>query len=98
MSTRRPPTAQQLAQFFQLVSDPAGGAVYVHCKGGRHRTRVVTAAYRMSFDSWTSEQAYDEMKRFDFGPSFLHSEFKEYVYDYDATRVAVRVGAATSQQ
>jgi protein tyrosine/serine phosphatase len=85
MSTRRAPTADQLAMFFRLVSDPAN-PVYVHCKGGRHRTGVMTAAYRMAFDRWTADRAYDEMKRYDFGPSFLHPEFKSYVYSFDASR------------
>jgi protein tyrosine/serine phosphatase len=82
MSTHRPPTADQLALFFKLVSDPASGPVYVHCKGGRHRTGVMTAAYRMSFDGWSADQAFAEMKRFQFGSDFLHPEFKKFVYDY----------------
>jgi tyrosine-protein phosphatase SIW14 len=99
MSTRRPPTSEQLAFFFKLVNDPAAQPVYVHCKGGRHRTGVMTAAYRMSFDGWTADQAFGEMKRYDFGPDFLHPEFKRYVYGYDpkAITVAPAVAVATQQ-
>jgi protein tyrosine/serine phosphatase len=86
MSTHRPPTRDQLALFFRLVNDPASGPIYVHCQGGRHRTGVMTAAYRMSFDSWTPDQAFREMKRYDFGADFLHPEFKKFVYSYDAKR------------
>ena len=98
MSTRRAPTAEQLASFFDLVNDAAAQPVYVHCKGGRHRTGVMTAAYRMSFEDWQADRAYEEMKRFDFGPSFLHPEFKDYVYSYDPRSVTARTVAATTQQ
>jgi protein tyrosine/serine phosphatase len=94
MSTHRAPTDEQLARFFKLVNDPAAQPVYVHCKGGRHRTGVMTAAYRMAVDGWTPDQAFDEMKRFDFGPAFLHAEFKDYVYTFDAKRVPAAVIAA----
>jgi tyrosine-protein phosphatase SIW14 len=98
MSTRRPPTQEQLALFFKLVSDPTK-PVYVHCKGGRHRTGVMTAAYRMSYDGWTADRAFAEMKKYDFGPDFLHPEFKKYVYGYDAKLApAVAVAAGAAQQ
>jgi tyrosine-protein phosphatase SIW14 len=48
MTTRTEPTAQQLAEFLKIVADPAMQPVYVHCVGGRHRTGVMTAVYRMT--------------------------------------------------
>jgi tyrosine-protein phosphatase SIW14 len=97
MSTHRPPTAEQLAFFFKLVSDPTK-PVYVHCKGGRHRTGVMTAAYRMSYDGWTPDKAFAEMKKYDFGADFLHPEFKKYVYGYDVSRVPTTAVAAATPQ
>jgi protein tyrosine/serine phosphatase len=82
MTTHQPPTSKELAQFLQLVNDPANQPVYVHCAGGRHRTGVMTAAYRMTHDGWTPDRAFKEMKQYDFGADFLHSEFKRFVYDY----------------
>lgn len=82
MNTRINPTAAQLEQFFALVNDPASQPVYVHCAGGRHRTGVMTAVYRMANAGWDAGKAFDEMKKYDFGPSFLHPEFKEFVYKY----------------
>jgi len=82
MSTRIVPTAAQVAQFLGLVNDPAGEPVYVHCVGGRHRTGVMTAIYRMTHDGWSGEQAFQEMKRFKFGADFLHPEFKEFVFGF----------------
>jgi tyrosine-protein phosphatase SIW14 len=97
MSTHRPPTNDQLATFFRLLSDPTQ-PVYVHCKGGRHRTGVMTAAYRMAFDRWTADRAFAEMKRYDFGPDFLHPEFKKYVYTFDASRAPTPAAVAATQQ
>jgi protein tyrosine/serine phosphatase len=82
MNTHRPPTSAELAQFMKIVNDPANQPVYVHCVGGRHRTGVMTAAYRMTNEGWTSDKAFSEMKRFKYGADFLHSEFKQFVYSY----------------
>jgi hypothetical protein len=41
----------------------------------------------MTHDGWTSDQAFKEMKRYDFGADFLHPEFKRFVYDYKAAPV-----------
>ena len=68
----------------RLVNDPVSQPVYVHCAGGRHRTGVMTAVYRMTSDGWTSDQAFKEMKRYHFGADFLHPEFKRFVYAYRA--------------
>jgi protein tyrosine phosphatase (PTP) superfamily phosphohydrolase (DUF442 family) len=82
MTTHQPPTSAQLAQFLKIVNDPASQPVYVHCVGGRHRTGVMTAAYRMTEDGWNADQAFKEMKQYKFGADFLHSEFKQFVYGY----------------
>ena len=82
MTTRTVPTPSQLAQFLKIVDDPANQPVYVHCVGGRHRTGVMTAVYRITEDGWTGDQAFKEMKQYKFGADFLHPEFKAFVYRY----------------
>jgi tyrosine-protein phosphatase SIW14 len=59
-------TKEQTEYFLRLVNDPANGSVYVHCKGGRHRTGAMTAVYRITHDNWTAEQAWEEMKKYGF--------------------------------
>ena len=93
MTTHQPPTTEQLTQFLQLVNDAASQPVYVHCVGGRHRTGVMTAAYRITHDGWTSDRAFKEMKQYKFGAEFLHAEFKQFVYGYPA---ALRAAAAAA--
>ncbi len=82
MTTHEQPTLDKVAQFLGIVNDPARQPVYVHCVGGRHRTGVMSAVYRMTHDGWTAEQAFKEMKHYKFGADFLHPEFKSFVYGY----------------
>lgn len=96
MTTHEAPTPEQVAVFLELANDPANQPVYVHCAGGRHRTGVMSAIYRMTENGWTADQAYQEMKRYKFGPGFLHAEFKNFLYDYyGRLRTAPRQAAVT---
>ena len=94
MKTRTPPTDEEIATFLSAVD--AAGAVYVHCVGGRHRTGVMTAVYRMTKDGLSGVQAFKEMKQHKYGPDFLHPEFKKFVYKYEPK--AATTAVATSQQ
>ena len=87
MTTHEQPALAKVAEFLGIVNDPARQPVYVHCVGGRHRTGVMSAVYRMTHDGWTAEQAFKEMKRYKFGADFLHPEFKSFVYGYHADAV-----------
>jgi len=51
-----------------MVNDPENQLVYVDCVGGRHRTGVMTAVYRMTRDGWTADQAFKEIRRTSSGP------------------------------
>ena len=83
LTTKRPATEEQTEYFLRLVSDPANWPVYVHCKGGRHRTGQMTALYRITKDGWTAEESYREMKRYDFEDSFFYPRaLKRYVFDF----------------
>jgi uncharacterized protein (TIGR01244 family) len=96
MTTRLAPTPSQLEQFLSIVTAPANQPVYVHCVGGRHRTGVMTAVYRMTHDGWSSEQAFAEMKRYKFGADMLHPEFKTFVYGYRADAAAAPAAAVAA--
>jgi protein tyrosine phosphatase (PTP) superfamily phosphohydrolase (DUF442 family) len=82
MTTHETPSPEKMSQFLTLVNDPALQPVYVHCQGGRHRTGVMTAIYRMTDEGWTADRAFAEMKQYKFGMDFLHPEFKDFVYAY----------------
>jgi protein tyrosine/serine phosphatase len=90
MSTHESVSDAKVAQFLAIVDDAAKQPVYVHCVGGRHRTGVMTAIYRMTEQGWTADKAFAEMKQYKFGADFLHPEFKQTVYSYrpDVKRAA----------
>jgi tyrosine-protein phosphatase SIW14 len=97
MTTREVPTAAKLDQFLKVVTDPASQPVFVHCVGGRHRTGVMTAFYRMMQDGWSPDQAFKEMKKYKFGADFLHPEFKQFVLGFAApAHAAVTAVAGTT--
>ena len=98
MTMHTPPTGAQLAEFLRIVDDPASQPVYVHCVGGRHRTGVMTAVYRMAHQHWTADQAFKEMKQYHFGFDFLHSEFKDFVFRYRPATPATTTAALSPGQ
>ena len=77
-------TKQQTEYFLSLVNDPANAPVYVHCRGGRHRTGALTAVYRMTHDAWTAEQAFEEMKKYDVDGGFVgwSAVQKKFVFEF----------------
>src|SRR5262249_11353446 len=95
MTTHTAPTDAQLAEFLKIVEDPVNRPGYVHCVGGRPRTGVMTAVYRMGTDNWSADRAFNEMKQYKFGADFLHPEFKQFVYAYPS-RVKTVVAAANA--
>ena len=83
LTTKRPATEEQTEYFLKLVNDPENWPVYVHCKGGRHRTGEMTALFRITRDGWTAEEAYREMKRYDFEDSLFYPRvLKRFVFSY----------------
>jgi protein tyrosine/serine phosphatase len=91
MTTHVVPTPAEMGTFLSIVNDPANLPVYVHCVGGRHRTGVMTAVYRMTQKGWSPQQAFKEMKQYKFGADFLHPEFKKFVLAFNPSSV-MRLG------
>jgi protein tyrosine phosphatase (PTP) superfamily phosphohydrolase (DUF442 family) len=86
LEASKPATEAETEEFLKLVNDPANWPVYVHCKGGRHRTGALTAVYRITHDGWTADQAFNEMLSYDFNNSIWggggRARQKRYVYDF----------------
>jgi tyrosine-protein phosphatase SIW14 len=84
---------EQTDYFLKLVNDPANWPVYVHCKGGRHRTGALTAVYRMTHDGWSADRAFAEMKQYDFDSGLFGGPKaqKKFVYAYEKQH-ARRIG------
>ena len=81
----RAATKEQTEYFLRLVNDHANAPVYVHCKGGKHRTGAMTAVYRITHDGWTAQRAFEEMKQYDFEDGFFGggpAQQKAFVFDF----------------
>ena len=102
MSDSRRPAAEQIDQFLKIVNDPGTGKFFVHCIGGRHRTGVMGAVYRMNQYRWSFDQAYNEMKQYDFYTRWGHGDLKDFVKEYaegffkNAPTTLVETGAESS--
>ncbi|HEV8483800.1 MAG TPA: dual specificity protein phosphatase family protein [Blastocatellia bacterium] len=82
MSDKSWPTTEAADQFLSLSSNPENQPVFIHCRGGRHRTGAMTAIYRITNDGWTADRAFAEMKQYDFEHGYGHGTLKDYVYNY----------------
>src|SRR6185503_7902611 len=96
MSDSSRPSDAQIEQFLKLANDPAAGPFYVHCAGGRHRTGVMGAVYRMNNYGWGFDQAYKEMKDYDFYTRWGHGSLKDYVQDYSGHMKSIEVSTGHS--
>src|SRR5438309_11185359 len=95
MSDSSYPKEESINAFLKLVNNPSTGTMFVHCAGGRHRTGVLGAVYRFNVNHWSYDQAYAEMKDYDFYTRFGHGDLKTYVEDY-AKRTPASVGSAAA--
>lgn len=100
LTTKMAATAEQTAYFLELVNNPENWPVYVHCKGGRHRTGEMTAIYRITENGWNADRAYEEMKDYDFKNNIFYPRaLKRYVFSFYEDYVAeqqARAAAASS--
>ncbi|HEX2639584.1 MAG TPA: tyrosine-protein phosphatase [Pyrinomonadaceae bacterium] len=78
-----PPQAA-IDQFLKEINDPANGVMYVHCKGGKHRTGVTGAVYRFTKYGWDYDKVMTEMENYNFDTSWGRKVMKDFVVDYAA--------------
>jgi len=101
MSDSNYPKEETIKEFLKVVNDPTTGKFFAHCAGGRHRTGVVGAIYRFTVDHWNYDQAYAEMKDYDFYTRWGHGDMKKYVDDYwqrmQANGAAAAAATSTKQ-
>jgi tyrosine-protein phosphatase SIW14 len=90
------PSREQIARALALIDAPENQPVFVHCHKGADRTGVVVAAYRITHDHWTGDEAQREADRYGMG-WWQHGK-KDFISDYfrdhgDATRDGANANA-----
>jgi len=95
----RYPSDEHVEQFLNLLNDPETGTVYVHCKAGKHRAGMMGGVYRVAHYDWDYEQAYKEMKKFNYSSWVFHGSMKNYVKNFAEKRKLTKLetAAAASQ-
>jgi protein tyrosine/serine phosphatase len=75
------PSDKEMAQFFALVNEQPKRQIFIHCWLGGDRVGMFVAAYRITFDGWTTDHAVQEMRAFHFKEHW-HENMKRYVEDF----------------
>ena len=91
------PKPESIETFLKIVNDPSTGTVFVHCKGGKHRTGVTGAVYRFTKYGWDYDKAYQEMLNYDFYTKWGRQVMKDFVVDYAAKMKAEKTQATSAQ-
>jgi tyrosine-protein phosphatase SIW14 len=78
------PSNAQVAEFLKLLQQNPTQKIFVHCYYGSDRTGVMVAAYRMTQQNWTPDQAIAEMDSFGFH-YYLYPAMKSYVRRFPIT-------------
>ena len=69
-----------LAQFREVMDNPANYPVLLHCYAGIHRTGAFCAVWRMDHDGWSPRAAIQEMKNL--GYTLEHMDVLPYLWNY----------------
>jgi hypothetical protein len=78
------PDPDKLAEAIRLLEHADG--VLVHCKNGWDRTGLLVGMYRVIYDGWTTDRAYEEMRRLGFHPELrgLHEAWEAFAAAHNA--------------
>jgi protein tyrosine/serine phosphatase len=74
---------EKIQECLDIITDKARQPIFVHCHGGKDRTSLIFAAYRIKYDHWGIEDAYKEMLAYGYNENFynLNKSLRNW-YDY----------------
>jgi protein tyrosine/serine phosphatase len=78
--------------FFQVLRDRDSYPVFVHCERGADRTGFMVGLYRIAFQDWSADRAYQEARAH--GMRWLYLSLKHQLYEF-ADRRAVPAATRT---
>lgn len=79
------PNDQTIQKIHEIMNKSERQPILVHCKHGQERTGVVVATWRIAYQDWSYDQAYQEMKSCGFR-WFQYGHLKNYVFDFAKER------------
>jgi len=90
------PSDKQIAQFFALAGETPRRRIFVHCWFGGDRVGMFMAAYRITFDGWTADEAIHEMRAYRYNV-LIHPNMNWYIRKFPK-RLAKSPGLAAYRQ
>ncbi len=86
LSNIKRPALADVEKVLALINDPANQPVFVHCKRGADRTGTIIAAYRISRDGWSADEAIGEAKLY--AMAWWQRAMRDFIRDYAAMQGA----------
>ena len=74
--------AECAKEFLAILADKANLPALVHCAGGKERTGMMVAVYRLSVDGWSFDRTFKEMKSFGYPVSDKNQDRTQFVREY----------------
>jgi protein tyrosine/serine phosphatase len=76
----------KIQMFFQVLRDRDSYPVFVHCEHGADRTGLMVGLYRIAFQDWSADRAYQEARAHGMSP--WHLSLKHQLYEFADHRAA----------
>ncbi|HEV2392790.1 MAG TPA: hypothetical protein VG146_10555 [Verrucomicrobiae bacterium] len=89
------PCDEQVRQALLTLADPSLQPVFVHCLLGEDRNVFVVGLYRMYYQHWTPQAAWDEMIRSGFHSALRLRGFTTYFWKHTQIPNWVQRGGAS---
>lgn len=83
---------EEAIEFLRIVTDPERVPVLVHCNLGSDRTGTMCALYRIVVQSWSKEEAIDEMTRGGFGYNRVWFNLPVWIQHLDIDEMKMQAG------
>lgn len=68
----------KIQMFFQVLRDRDNYPVFVHCEHGADRTGFMVGLYRIAFQDWSADRAYEEARAHGMWPWHLSLKYQLY--------------------
>jgi protein tyrosine/serine phosphatase len=76
------PSERQVKQALLMMNDPSLHPIFVHCLVGEDRSSFIAALYRVYYQGWKPEVAWQAMLRSRFHTNFWLSGLKRYFWSH----------------
>jgi protein tyrosine phosphatase (PTP) superfamily phosphohydrolase (DUF442 family) len=83
---------EDAVRFLKIVTDPKLTPVLVHCQHGADRTGTMASVYRIAVQSWTKEEAVNEMTEGGFGFHEVWANLPEWIKKLDVEKIRKETG------